>query len=71
MKEVRLEEIRSFIADKLLDIEDAVCQPNAKLTCIVRAPGFPEGYAIVTSDELDGAIDALQRARKKEKEAMT
>ena len=41
----------------------ACFKPGAKITVVVRHPGYPERDFVMTGDTLDGAIEALQRSK--------
>lgn len=57
-----VESVGHAIADHLADIE-SYFKPGAKLTLLVRHPGFPERDLIVTNDDFDELI-AMVRRRK-------
>lgn len=57
-----MEELRARIADWLVDMEP-MFDSRCKLTFVMRAPHLPDGDLIVTADNVDAVITALQRLR--------
>jgi hypothetical protein len=60
--QIEKERLRSVIAEVLHGMEpmfDARC----KLTFVMRAPHLPDGDLVVTSDEIEAVIGALDRLR--------
>jgi hypothetical protein len=56
------EALRDRIADWLVDMEP-LFDRRCKLTFVMRAPHLPDGDLIVTADNIDAVIVALQRLR--------
>lgn len=56
------EELRAKIADWLV-AKEKMFDPRCKLTFVMRAPHLPDGDLIVTADNIDLVITALQRLR--------
>ena len=44
----------------------ALFKPGAKITVVVRHPGYPERDFMMTGDTIDGAIEALKRCKLRE-----
>lgn len=56
------EELRDRIADWLVS-KEKMFDPRCKLTFVMRAPHLPDGDLIVTADDINAVITALQRLR--------
>lgn len=62
MKKFDKELLRAEVADRLVEME-AMFDHRCKLTFVMRAPHLPDGDMIVTADDVDSVIRALQRLR--------
>lgn len=58
----RIEEVGYLIADHMDEIL-ALFKPGAKITVLVRAPGYPERDLCMTSDELPEVAAMIERRR--------
>lgn len=62
MKAFDKELLRSQIADRLVAMEK-MFDPRCKLTFVMRAPHLGDGDIVVTADDVDAVIRALERLR--------
>lgn len=58
-----LEEVQDEVAVHMDDIVK-MFKPGAKVTVLVRFPGFPERDFLMTSDDTDGIIEAVARRQQ-------
>lgn len=68
MSKHSLELVRSRCSEHLNLVAD-MFKPNAKLTLLVRQPGFPDQDFMMTNDSLDEAISMLERSKGRESSA--
>lgn len=61
MSDDRLQQLRSDISDRCVEIEDLFKVP-VKVTVIVRDPENPNMEVVVTNDTFDGVRGAVNRA---------
>ena len=65
MRSVEIQRLGELIQEHADDIL-ALFKPGAAITVVVRHPGYPERDFVMTSDTFDGAIEALERSKKRE-----
>lgn len=58
----KLESVQEMVADHM-DQMVANFKPGAKITALIRVPGNDEAEFLMTSDDLDDVIDAIQRRK--------
>lgn len=58
-----------IVGSRIADLADEIglmFKPGAKVTVIVRAPGFNDRDLLVTSDTIDEVIALLQRSKERD-----
>ncbi len=55
-----------LLVQEHLDDILSLFKSGAEITLVVRHPGYPERDFVMGSDTLDGAIEVLERSKKRE-----
>lgn len=62
MTPAQKERLRDAIADRLVDME-SMFDSRCKLSFVMRSPHLPDGDVVVTNDNIEAVIGALQRLK--------
>ena len=57
------EQLRSEIADIIVEYLEPICDVRCRISVVIRGPHLPDGDLVVTNDDLDHVIAALQRLK--------
>jgi hypothetical protein len=63
----KIQRAHAVVSEKLIEIRDECFIPEMKLTLIARHPDLPDGYMVVTDDELGAIADTVDFARLRER----
>jgi hypothetical protein len=66
----RIRGVHAEVANHCGDIAD-LFKPGAKVTILIRNPSQADGDMVVTDDEIDLAMQALQRLKEKEEKKLS
>lgn len=62
----RVREVHQALDCVLHEVEMEYFKPGIKLTFLARMPGNPEGDMLLTKDDLDEVIKAIERSKTRE-----
>ncbi len=63
----RVARLGELVQEHLDDIS-ALFRPGAKVTLIVRHPGYPKRDFVITGDDWEGVAEVVERSKRREAE---
>ncbi len=57
------EQLRSEIADIIVEFLEPICDSRCLISVVIRSPHLPDGDLVVTADDPEKIIQALQRLK--------